>query len=143
MWARCTCENNRDFHNYGGRGITVCETWSSFTKFIEDMGPKPDSRFTLERRDNDKGYSKDNCKWATRAEQNLNKREYKRSKSTLSGVRARYNGKYSSQISIGGKKVHLGTFNTEQEAHERFIQERSKRVYIPEKTPKRTTKDTE
>lgn len=57
---------------YADRGITVCEDWSSFENFLADMGECPDS-LTLERRDNDKGYSKSNCVWASMAVQGSNR----------------------------------------------------------------------
>ncbi len=60
--------------NYGKRGITISEEWSSFEKFYEDMGPRPSKRYSIERLNNDKGYSKENCVWATRRQQQNNKR---------------------------------------------------------------------
>lgn len=73
MRARCNNPNNPAFGNYGGRGISVCESWGKFSNFIADMG-EPEVGMTLEREDNDKGYSKDNCVWADRRTQSLNKR---------------------------------------------------------------------
>ena len=74
MKTRCTNKNYPQYDDYGGRGITVCERWlHSFENFLADMGECPDG-LTIERRNNDAGYCKDNCKWATRAEQNNNKR---------------------------------------------------------------------
>jgi hypothetical protein len=74
MKSRCQNPNKKQYHDYGGRGITVCPEWkNSFKQFILDMGPRPFG-YLLERRDNDKGYNKDNCKWATRQEQQRNRR---------------------------------------------------------------------
>ena len=71
MRRRC---NDLNDPNYGGRGITVDPSWDDFGVFIADMGEKPDDALTIERRNNDLGYSKANCYWATRLEQGRNKR---------------------------------------------------------------------
>jgi hypothetical protein len=71
MRHRCRDKNRPDFHRYGGRGIRVCKRWESFSLFLSDMGEKPDG-LTLERIDNDRGYSPSNCTWATRKQQRLN-----------------------------------------------------------------------
>lgn len=73
MIERCTHSNSRAYRNYGARGITVCSRWLDCAKFFEDMGPRPTGT-SLERINNDAGYSPENCKWATLHEQSRNKR---------------------------------------------------------------------
>lgn len=77
VWAnmiqRCTNPKHPQYKDYGGRGITVSDEWRSFDRFFSDMGAPPSGK-TLERQNNDKGYSAANCTWATRSAQNANKR---------------------------------------------------------------------
>jgi hypothetical protein len=78
MKTRCLNPNNFDFKDYGGRGITIDPTWiASFIAFYRDMGPKPDPSLTIDRKDPDGNYCKDNCRWATRAVQIKNTRRSK------------------------------------------------------------------
>ena len=74
MRARCENKKNKAYPDYGGRGITVCPEWESFEAFLADMGEAPEG-MTLDRRKNHEGYSKANCRWATRTEQNRNTRK--------------------------------------------------------------------
>lgn len=74
MKARCSNPNHKDFHNYGGRGISVCHRWRKFENFISDMGFRPSVKHTLERRDNNKDYCPSNCRWATQKEQQNHRR---------------------------------------------------------------------
>ena len=73
MITRCRNPDSAAYADYGGRGITVCERWLDYANFYADMGERPPG-LTLERRHNDKGYSPDNCCWATRAQQMRNRR---------------------------------------------------------------------
>jgi hypothetical protein len=81
MISRCYKESNASFKHYGGRGITVCERWLSgesgktgFQCFLEDMGPRPSRKHSVERDDYNKGYALENCRWATTREQGYNRR---------------------------------------------------------------------
>lgn len=74
MKGRCLNRKDSGYKDYGGRGITICARWRhSFQNFLRDMGEKPPGMM-LERINNNKGYERGNCKWATRKEQNRNKR---------------------------------------------------------------------
>lgn len=78
MKSRCMNPQNISYSNYGGRGITVCERWLSFENFIADMGPTYKQGLQLDRIDNNKGYSPDNCRWVTHKENQNNKRNNRR-----------------------------------------------------------------
>jgi len=116
MIQRCTNHNNISHKNYGERGITVCKKWqSSFEAFFKDMGKKPKG-LTLERINNNLGYSKDNCKWATRVEQNRNQRLYKTNKTGVNGVHwDNYHQKYGVEIRAN-RKYFIGYFKNLEDA---------------------------
>lgn len=74
MRARCHNPKNPAYDRYGGRGIFVCDEWrNDFDRFYEDMGPRPDG-MTIDRIDNNRGYSKDNCRWVSYQENSRNTR---------------------------------------------------------------------
>lgn len=74
MTDRCRLSTHQAYANYGGRGITVCKRWEKFENFIADMGNKPFKGASVDRINNNKGYSKTNCRWVNATEQCRNKR---------------------------------------------------------------------
>jgi hypothetical protein len=83
MRGRCSNPGNHAYADYGGRGIRVCPEWDDFSVFVRDMGEAPDG-LTIDRLDNDKGYSPDNCRWVTKKQQANNRRSNRLI--TLNGV---------------------------------------------------------
>ncbi len=121
---RCLNSDNKDYHNYGGRGITIDPRWCQpngvgLRFFIEDMGLKPEGK-ELDRINNDLGYFKENCRWVTRRFNSLNKRI--KNKYGYPGVKKTQYGKYVAKININGKRVHLGTFTTPESAGAAYMQ---------------------
>lgn len=74
MRSRCTNPHVKNYKNYGGRGISVCERWNDFDNFLADMGYRPGAKYSIHRINNDGNYEPDNCKWATWIEQASNRR---------------------------------------------------------------------
>ena len=103
MKQRCSDKSLRDYHRYGGRGIAVCERWiHSFENFIKDMG-NPEAGMTLERENNDLGYSPDNCIWATMSVQANNRRSSRYI--THDGLRLTHS-QWSRRLGGSGTLVH-------------------------------------
>ena len=75
MKARCDNRNHPQFKDYGGRGISYCPSWELFPAFLQDVGEKPFPEATLDRVNNDGGYTSDNTRWADRTTQRINSRQ--------------------------------------------------------------------
>ncbi len=127
MRGRCLYPKEPGYARYGGRGITVCDRWAKFSAFLEDMGERPSVHHTIDRKDPNLGYFKENCRWATRSEQRRNQRPYdqtpirKNNSSGAKGVRKR--GKtYMAQIVKNGRYRFLGTFKTRDEAASAYLE---------------------
>ena len=99
---RCRNKNCRSYKHYGGRGISVCESWvgeNGFINFLNDMGKRPSSIHSIDRIDVNGDYCKGNCKWATCKQQQNNRRnnkivEYNGVKGTLSQIANIFNVNY-------------------------------------------------
>jgi len=74
MKQRCTNPNDKNYKDYGGKGITVCKRWLRFKNFLKDMVKNWKPSLTIERKNNSKGYYRKNCKWVTKDQQNKNRR---------------------------------------------------------------------
>lgn len=104
MKSRCNNNKHPQFHNYGGRGISVCEKWkNSFVCFVDDMHPKPAKGYSIDRINVNGNYEPANCKWSNNKEQNNNRRdciffEYNGIKLTLT--------QWAEKLSINKQTLH-------------------------------------
>ena len=119
MVARCNNPENKNYKNYGARGITVCEEWldvANFVAWAESTHPNIEG-VTLDRIDNDKGYSPENCRWADKITQNINQRVKNTNKSGFVGIS--WNKKtltWRASITLARVRVSIGSFKTLEEA---------------------------
>lgn len=115
MIQRTTNPKNSRYSDYGGRGVGVCEKWLKFEGFYEDMGDRPEG-MTLDRIDNNLGYSKDNCKWSTLSEQQSNRRPTKGSNTRLGVSFCSQTNTWKARISVNKKDIWLGRHEEYEEA---------------------------
>lgn len=102
---------------YAGRGIKISESWSTdFKSFEKDMGPKPTERHSIDRKDNNKGYCKHNCRWATPEEQSKNRRVSVNTQWPL-GVYKRGNS-WGARVFWRNRELTLGTFDSMESARD-------------------------
>lgn len=112
--ARCEKPEHPNYHQYGGRGIKICEQWkNSFATFYADIGSKPSKRHTLDRIDVNGDYEPTNCRWITIQEQQLNRRN----NTATPGVELHHGKYWVARITFNGKKIYIGTFRDRQEAY--------------------------
>jgi len=116
MLRRCYNPADAAYRYYGERGITVDPEWHHFRNFARDMGIPPDLSLTLERKDNDRGYSKENCVWATRSQQALNRRTFKSNSSGRAGVIKLSNVSWTARFDYEGVRYIIGRFATKAES---------------------------
>lgn len=113
MRDRCLSENHKQYPEWGGRGIRVCDEWvdfkTGFINFLADMGTCPDG-CTLDRIDVNGNYCPENCRWADKSTQNFNTRMKRTNTSGRTGVFRVRSGKYVAKITVQGDVIHLGTF---------------------------------
>ena len=116
---RCYNPNYKDFVNYGGRGITVCEEWLDVVKFIEwcDSTYPNDKGISLDRIDNDLGYSPENCRWVDKSTQSINQRMRRTNTSGYVGITwVESKLKWVSRINVEKERIWLGEYKTIEEA---------------------------
>jgi len=123
MIRRCYDPLHKEFHNYGGRGIKVCDRWlESIENYMEDMGKAPFYMASIDRIDNNGDYLKENCHWATKKEQTINRRTTK-------------------MIEYNGESLCLSDWSRKLGFEKQFVQKRLKRGWTVEeaiKNPKGT-----
>ena len=117
MIRRCHDKKNRAYRLYGERGIYVCQRWGSFLSFYDDMGEKPSSKYSLDRIDNNKGYSPENCRWATSAQQAQNRRMNPRNTSGHTGISLESGKYWRVNFERDGKRIRKN-FTSKSEAIE-------------------------
>ncbi len=118
MKRRCLDKNRHNYKYYGGRGIKVCDRWlNSFDNFYNDMGEQPKG-FEIDRIDNNKNYTPDNCRWIDHRANTLNRNAY-----GVSGIKnVRFNrGKYEAGLRRFGKFIYLGRYETMELARNAVI----------------------
>jgi len=142
MKSRCFNTNDKEFKNYGGRGITVCDSWRySFQMFLSDMGDKP-SGTSIERLNNDGNYEPNNCIWATMSTQALNRRT--NSNTGVKGI-LKKNGKFVVRRfnKLLGEREYIGTADTFEYAKKLLELPRNVLGNLGENNPRAKIKDYE
>lgn len=147
MLGRCADPTNPAYKNWGGRGITVCKRWYHFANFAADMGIRPLGT-SIERKNNDKGYSKSNCQWHTRSQQCFNRRVFKNSKSGVTGV-VKYKDRYIVRFDYEKIRYMIGRTSAIEDAEKMrtkflrlFFKDRAKAIASIKDKPPRVNSST-
>ena len=120
MKTRCDNPDSKFYDYYGGRGISYCDKWVTFEGFWEDLQSTYDDTLTINRRDNDANYCKENCSWDTKNFQGHMRRKLKGTKLKVIGGAINPSGMFSASIKREGKRISLGNYTTEQEVGEAY-----------------------
>ena len=111
---RCLNNKDKDYKNYGGRGIKICDEWlgkDGFFNFVEDMGYRPKGH-TIDRKNCNGDYEPDNCRWADKHTQSINTRVSKHKGVSFHKI----TGKYRARIFVNGKSEYIGLFSKLEDA---------------------------
>ena len=128
MLKRCYTETFRQYHDYGGRGIKVCDRWlepdgKGFLNFLEDMGKRPSKEFSIERIDVNRNYEPSNCKWEVRGVQSFNRRATRGSSTGVIGVTKNpKSGKFHARLMYKGEEIWLGSYCNIEDARNAVIE---------------------
>ena len=138
--SRTLNPKNKQYNDYGGRGITICEEWLDIHNFYDwAMDNGYSEGLSIDRIDNDGNYEPSNCRWTTRTIQTRNQRIYKNNTSGYKGVSYhKGNNKYQAQIVVNKKSIYIGTFPTAVEgaiAYNNYIIENNLEGFILNEIP--------
>jgi hypothetical protein len=114
MWQRVRGSRPHWKKHYRDRGITACERWKIFENFLADMGARPGKGYSIDRINNDGNYEPGNCRWATRSQQVMNRRQQP-SKSGIKGV-SMAGKKWRVTVCDGSRRINIGRFDSPSEA---------------------------
>lgn len=126
MKQRCDNKKSDKYHRYGGRGIKYDQSWSIFQNFYKDMSEGYQDGLELDRKDNDLGYSKENCRWSTGSVQAYNRSFDKNNKTGKTGVFEIKDGVFISYIDCNNQRIRLGRFDSKDEAIQARLQAEEK-----------------